>query len=134
MLHGFVPDLDPLYRTVGMSIVPLLAGSGTRLKILEALARAVPVVSTSIGAEGLQVTPEHGVDLADAPEAFVECCVRGLTALEAGVSRARAGRAFVATTHDWRVVDERVADLARALHSRRFPPAVGGGRHDEHSR
>ncbi len=113
VLHGFVPDLEPMYRTAAVSLVPLHAGGGTRLKILESLARAVPVVSTRIGAFGLPFGAEHGVDLADAAAPFAERCAAWLTAPDADGSRALAGRAIVAREYDWRAIRARVAALAR---------------------
>lgn len=70
------PDVAPLYQSSRVAIVPLRAGGGTRIKILEAFASGVPVVSTSLGAEGLDV--EHGRHLliANAPGDFASACVQ----------------------------------------------------------
>ena len=54
---GTVPDVRPYYREAVAVVVPLRVGGGTRLKILEAMAAGVPVVSTTLGAEGLEVDP-----------------------------------------------------------------------------
>jgi glycosyltransferase involved in cell wall biosynthesis len=62
---GTVPDVRPYYREALAAIVPLRTGGGTRLKILEAMAAGVPVVSTPLGAEGLDVTPGENIILAD---------------------------------------------------------------------
>ena len=69
-------DVAPLYRQARVAVVPIRAGGGTRIKILEAFASGVPVVSTALGAEGLNV--EDGVHLliADTPDAFAAACVR----------------------------------------------------------
>ena len=68
--------MEPELAQADVAVVPIRYGSGTRLKILESFAHRVPVVSTTIGAEGLQV--EHGVHLllADDPEAFAAACER----------------------------------------------------------
>jgi glycosyltransferase involved in cell wall biosynthesis len=68
---GPVDDAVAELAKVQVAIVPLLSGSGTRLKILEAWAAARPVVATSIGAEGLGSRPEVDILLADTPSAFV---------------------------------------------------------------
>jgi glycosyltransferase involved in cell wall biosynthesis len=70
-----VPDLAPYYAAADAIIVPLRAGSGTRIKILEAFSFGKPVVSTSVGAEGLDLI--HGKELliADEPEAFARACI-----------------------------------------------------------
>ena len=75
-LLGPVEELDPWYAASRIAVAPVRAGGGTRVKILEAFSRGVPVVSTTIGAEGLPV--EHGVHLllADSAAAFAECCLR----------------------------------------------------------
>ena len=62
---GTVPDVRPYYRDALAAIVPLRTGGGTRLKILEAMAAGVPVVSTPLGAEGLPVTPGKNILFAD---------------------------------------------------------------------
>lgn len=76
--HGFVPSLAPLYAAADMVVVPLRAGGGTRIKLLEAFAHGVPVVTTTIGAFGLDVHDGVEVRIADRPEAFASACV-GLT-------------------------------------------------------
>jgi glycosyltransferase involved in cell wall biosynthesis len=69
-LHGRVPELEPLYRRAHVVIVPVLYGSGTRLKVVEAMAYRRPVVSTTLGAEGLPIIPGRDYLVADEPEAF----------------------------------------------------------------
>jgi glycosyltransferase involved in cell wall biosynthesis len=71
---GSVPDLSPFYRDASSVIVPLRAGGGTRIKVLEAFAHSRPVISTSAGAEGLAVLDGEHLLLADNPEMFAEKC------------------------------------------------------------
>lgn len=66
---GTVPDVRPYYRDALAAIVPLRTGGGTRLKILEAMAAGVPVISTPLGAEGLSVTPSKDILIADPGDA-----------------------------------------------------------------
>jgi glycosyltransferase involved in cell wall biosynthesis len=75
-----------------------------RLKILEAFARGIPVVSTSIGCDGIRV--EHGRHLliADTPAEFADRVVELLESPRLGESLARHARALVTSTYDWRVV------------------------------
>ena len=75
---GYVRDLAEAYGRASLAIVPLRAGSGTRLKILEAFAYGRPVVSTTIGAEGLEVTTGKNLLLADTPETFAGACLEAL--------------------------------------------------------
>ena len=72
---GTVPDVRPYLWNSKVSIVPLFAGSGTRLKIYEAMAAGVPVVSTSIGAEGLTYENGRTIVIADEAQAFAAECL-----------------------------------------------------------
>jgi glycosyltransferase involved in cell wall biosynthesis len=72
---GTVPDIRPYLWGSAVSIVPLRIGGGTRLKIYEAMAARIPVVSTTIGAEGLSVHPPTDIRLADTPEHFACHCL-----------------------------------------------------------
>ena len=75
-LHGYVVDVEPFWRTATALVVPLLSGGGVRVKILEAMARGVPVVTTSLGCEGLAVQHNVHVLIADTPEEFSTACLR----------------------------------------------------------
>jgi glycosyltransferase involved in cell wall biosynthesis len=68
---GEVESVVPYYLSSSMAIVPLLQGSGTRLKILEAMSLLTPVISTTIGAQGIDYT-ENNIIIADTPEDFLE--------------------------------------------------------------
>jgi glycosyltransferase involved in cell wall biosynthesis len=72
---GTVPDIRPYLWGCAVSIVPLRIGGGTRLKIYEAMAAKIPVVSTTIGAEGLSVNPPNDIRLADTPADFAAQCL-----------------------------------------------------------
>jgi glycosyltransferase involved in cell wall biosynthesis len=74
-LHGFVDDLAPLYATANVAVVPVRAGGGTRIKVLEAFAHRVPVVTTRLGAEGIDAVDGEHLLLADDAEAFARACV-----------------------------------------------------------
>jgi glycosyltransferase involved in cell wall biosynthesis len=75
-LIGAVANLAPEYAAAGMLAVPLRAGSGTRIKILEAFQHRTPVVSTTKGAEGLAVKNGEHILVADIPEEFAAACLR----------------------------------------------------------
>ena len=74
-LLGAVPEVRPLYEAADAAIVPLRAGGGTRIKILEAFSYRRPVVSTTIGAEGITATPGIEILLGDTAEDFAARCV-----------------------------------------------------------
>jgi glycosyltransferase involved in cell wall biosynthesis len=75
-LIGAVADVGPEFARAGQLVVPLRAGSGTRIKILEAFRYGTPVVSTTVGAAGLGVSDGDQALIADTPAAFAECCLR----------------------------------------------------------
>jgi len=76
VVTGRVDDIRPYVARSNVFVVPLKSGSGTRLKILDAMAMRIPIVSTSIGAEGLEVRSEEHLLLADTPETFSAAVLR----------------------------------------------------------
>jgi len=78
-LHADVPDIRPWFATSHVMVAPIRAGSGTRLKILEAFAAGRPVVSTTIGCEGLDVQDGIHLLIADTPDAFARAVARVVT-------------------------------------------------------
>jgi glycosyltransferase involved in cell wall biosynthesis len=84
-----------------VAVVPLRAGGGSRLKILEAMALGRPVVSTTIGAEGLDVADGANIMLADDPAGFAEAIASLLADPQRRQAIARAARQFVERSHDW---------------------------------
>jgi glycosyltransferase involved in cell wall biosynthesis len=116
-LLGFVPDLAPLYARAAVFVNPMRGGGGTRLKMLNALAAGKAVVSTTIGAEGLALTPGRDVVIADAAADFA-AAVRGLLRDRARAARlGQAGRALVESRYRWEAclapLDDLYARLAR---------------------
>jgi glycosyltransferase involved in cell wall biosynthesis len=100
-LLGFVPDLAPLYARAAVFVNPMRGGGGTRLKMLGAMAAGKAVVSTTIGAEGLALTPGRDVVIADTPEAFA-AAVRDLAADRERAARlGRAARTLVEARYRW---------------------------------
>src|SRR5439155_21240770 len=72
---GTVADIRPYLWGSAVAIVPLRIGGGTRLKIYEAMAARIPVVSTSVGAEGLVVNPPENIRIVDTPQDFADQCL-----------------------------------------------------------
>lgn len=75
-VHGYVPDVRPFWAHASALAVPILSGGGVRVKILEAMAAGVPVVSTTVGCEGLDVQDGLHLLIADTPETFAQACAR----------------------------------------------------------
>ena len=103
---GYVEDVLPYYQQTTVSIVPLRAGGGTRLKILEAMALGRPVVSTRIGCEGLDVLDGQHLLVADEPEKFAEQIIRLLRDSSLCNRIVREARKLVEEKYDWDVIAE----------------------------
>lgn len=110
-ITGAVPDIRPYLAHARLYVVPLLTGGGTRLKILEALAMARPVVSTRLGAEGFPVVDGQHLALADTPENFAGRCLELLGQPAEAEAMGLAGRAFVETGYSWERVVPRLEHL-----------------------
>lgn len=111
---GRVPDVTPYVREAALSVVPLRAGGGTRLKILESLALGTPVVSTSIGAEGLELEPDRDMLIADDPEGFASAVVRLLRNDRLRRELAGAGNERVKGLYGWRAIQNGLAARVQA--------------------
>ena len=103
---GFVRDLQPYLSETAVFIVPLHAGGGMRVKILDAWAWGLPVVSTTIGAEGLAGRDGENLLLADTEAEFAAATVRLLRDADLRQRLAQGGRATVERCYDWRHVYE----------------------------
>jgi glycosyltransferase involved in cell wall biosynthesis len=106
VVTGTVDDVRPYYHSALVSVVPLRVGGGTRLKVLEAMAAGTPVVSTTLGAEGLAVTNGKDILIADAPEAMADAVVRMQSDSPERRELIANARQLVQTRYDWNVVGE----------------------------
>ena len=104
VITGTVPDIRPYLWGSAVSIVPLRIGGGTRLKIYEAMAAKIPVVSTTIGAEGLTVNAPHDIRIADAPQDFAGQCLDLLASPEARACVSAAAWDMVNANFSWEQV------------------------------
>jgi polysaccharide biosynthesis protein PslH len=101
ILMGFVKDVRNYLEKARVCICPLRSGSGTRLKILEYLACGKPVVSTSIGAEGIEVTNKKNIILEDNPNKFAEKVIKLLNEEELSKKLGKNGRKLVEERYSW---------------------------------
>lgn len=108
-VEGMVPETASHYRRATVFVAPILVGSGTRLKILEAMASGCPVVSTTVGAEGLGAG-EGEIRIADDPEAFARAVVEVLSDRERSVTLARQAREFAEKNYDWPAIARKLFD------------------------
>ena len=78
-IHGYVPDIEPLFQSSRVFVAPLRFGAGVKGKIGDALSYGVPVVTTSVGAEGMQFEHDKEVLLANTPEDFANYVIQAYT-------------------------------------------------------
>jgi glycosyltransferase involved in cell wall biosynthesis len=104
---GSVPDTRPYYAEAFAAIVPLRVGAGTRLKILEGMAARVPVVSTEIGAEGLDVSPGENILIAENPQDWIRAFfeLRNDSRRSALIA---AGQHLVQSRYDWNTIGDKI--------------------------
>ena len=118
VVTGRVPEIKPYFAEATVFVVPLRIGSGTRLKILEALAMGKAIVSTSVGAEGLDLKNGEEIFIADEPNAFADAVTRLLTDVQLRRRTGENGRTRVERDYDWRRIGEKLhAVYAKIVHS-----------------
>lgn len=98
---GYVEDLTPYMERAALMVVPVRAGSGMRVRLLEAFARAMPTVTTTIGMEGIEATPGRELLVADTAADFAAATLRLLEDAALQARLAENGRVLAETTYDW---------------------------------
>jgi glycosyltransferase involved in cell wall biosynthesis len=107
-LHANVADVRPYLSQSGVMAVPLRIGGGSRLKILEALANGLPVVSTRTGAEGLRLEPDRHLTVVEGVESMAAALVRCMRRPASALAMAERGRQLVLQTYDWNALAEKL--------------------------
>jgi polysaccharide biosynthesis protein PslH len=123
---GKVDDLLPHLSSAAVTVVPLRVGGGTRFKILEAMSMARPVVSTSLGAEGIAAEPGKDILIADDAAAFAAAVGRVLDTPALGQKLGARGRALVETHYSWAAAGARLERFFFELLAQRPPSAPQG--------
>lgn len=111
---GYVADPTPLLARTQAFVVPLLAGGGMRVKIPDGWQWGVPIVSTTMGAEGIRCRPGENILLADEPESFADAVVRLLRDPELRERLRSNGRRWVEQEYDWHKVYSRIDAIYEA--------------------
>ena len=111
VLHGVVEDVRPFLDAACLMVVPILSGSGTRLKVLEAFAAGVPVISTPLGCQGLEIESGREVLLAESPADFIAGALRLADHPEDSAGLARHARHLVESRYTWSAI---AAELEQA--------------------
>ncbi len=108
---GSVPDMRPYLWGSKVSVVPIRIGGGTRLKVYECMAAGLPVVSTTIGAEGLDYNAGRDILIADTPQQFAEQCLQLLEHEDARKAVIAAAFHLVESRFSWAAVTEQFEDI-----------------------
>jgi len=114
VVTGAVDDMREYYETAAVVVVPLRVGGGTRLKILEGMSMQKAIVSTSIGAEGINHSNGNNILLSDAPGDFANSVVSVMDDEQLRKKLESGGRSLVEAQYDWRAVTERLCDIFEA--------------------
>ena len=123
-LKGFVPDLQEIYRDSRVSVAPLLFGSGMKVKVLDAMARGMPTVTTSVGAEGIDLEPGKHLLVADDAAAMAASIDSLLTDPQLWQHLQHNSRMLIAERYTWRQLFTRM-HLAMASRLREKTAAPG---------
>ena len=114
---GQVENLLPYYKDSAICVIPLRAGGGTRLKILEAMALGRPIVTTTIGCEGLAVKNGEHLLIADTPELFASHVLTLLKDKQKWLQLTRNARALAVNSYDWDMIAQRHMQLYEEMTS-----------------
>jgi sugar transferase (PEP-CTERM/EpsH1 system associated) len=115
---GLVDDTRPYLQSSAVFVCPIRSGSGTRFKLMESLACGCPVVSTTVGCEGLGAVDGEHMLIRDDPQGFADAVVSLLDDLARGAAMGAAGREWVVQNHAWSRSAALVRDAYRALMKR----------------
>ena len=109
IVHGRVPDAEVFAKSHGIAIVPLLAGSGVRIKIIMNASWGIPMLSTSIGAEGLFKTTEEGVELADSAQDFAATLIELLYSSKKAMALGKQANRHILGSFGPKSIQEKIA-------------------------
>jgi glycosyltransferase involved in cell wall biosynthesis len=108
---GFVDSLPDLLTTSDVAVAPLFHGSGTRLKILEYFSCGLPVVATTVGAEGLEITDGVNIIIEDEPSRFANRIIELLNDPSTSRNLSEAARKLVTTKYDWMIITKELTNV-----------------------
>jgi glycosyltransferase involved in cell wall biosynthesis len=112
---GFVSCIEEELASADLVIVPLRFGSGTRIKILEAFAHRIPVVGTTLGAEGLDVVDGTHMMIGDTPDGLAAACAEVLSSSERRAGLVEKAQRLFLDQYQWSRISESIVELANTL-------------------
>lgn len=105
-LIGYVDDVRNYYNNADVLVVPLLSGSGTKLKVIEGLGMGMPIVTTSIGAEGIDVQPGRDIEIANSADHFAKLVINLLKNQTKRDQIKKNARKIATEKYDWNIIGE----------------------------
>lgn len=114
---GYVEDPTSYLEECAAFVVPLRAGGGMRVKIIDAWLRGVPIVSTTIGAEGIDTLPGENILIADQPVSFAQAVIRLINDQEYAQELTANGRAWAEHYYNWRLIYPQLDEIYASLSS-----------------
>lgn len=104
IITGFVDDVRPYIDRSSVYVVPLNMGSGTRLKVLEAMSMEIPIVSTSIGCEGIEIKDGENILVRNEPQEFANAVIELMRNKKLANDLVKEGHELVKNKYDWSVI------------------------------
>ena len=118
-LAGWVPDMRAAFARASVVLVPMRSGGGTRLKVLDGLASGRALLTTTMGAEGVELRDGEHAAVADGAEAFAAAALRLLGDTAERARLGAAGRALAEDVYDWAAIGARLGQLLDGVASAR---------------
>ena len=122
---GYVADLNPLFEEAALMVVPVRAGGGMRVRILDGFAHGMPIVTTTIGLEGIAAQPEKEVVVRDDPIEFAQAVITLLKDETLQAQLAENGRRLVEKRYDWEIVLKEMDSIYTGMWRKPFELEVG---------
>jgi polysaccharide biosynthesis protein PslH len=124
-LTGFVPDLTHYFEQAALMVVPVRAGGGMRVRILEGLARAMPIITTTVGLEGIDARPNQDVWVQDTADGFAQAVVMLMRDEAMQAALGINGRRLAERKYDWKVALKVLGSLYQSIEVERSVIKVG---------
>ena len=116
ILHGFVDDIEPYYRGSNIFVCPLLFGSGIKIKVLDAMYRGIPLVTTSVGAENLSLISGEHCFIDDNPKKMAEDILSLYKNRELALQFANKSRELAKQKYTWEVENKKVMNMIQTIY------------------
>jgi glycosyltransferase involved in cell wall biosynthesis len=125
-VHGFIHDVRPVLDEATAYVCPIRDGGGTRIKVLDAMASCLPIIATTVACEGLKVTPERDLLIADTAAAFESQIARVFDSATLRHTLGRSARTVVEQHYSWNALADKLLSTYREVASRGVGPRLQG--------